>query len=227
VTRVFLFDIDGTLVLTGGSGMRALERATFELSGVEGATLHILADGKTDPLLAAEIAAALPAHHGAAPDFADRLFACYLGHLAAEVAETPRYEILPGVAAALDALDAAALPYGLATGNIEAAARIKLHRGDLWRRFPFGGYGSDSGERHELVARAISRGSEHLGRSVAADAVVVIGDTPRDIQAAHANGAKCIGVATGRYSTAELSAAGADWALETLEAFPEWLSTSP
>src|SRR6185503_6968102 len=189
--RVFLFDIDGTLVLTGGSGMRALERATFELSGVAGATAGIQADGKTDPILAAEIALALPSPVD--PEFAERLFGRYLELLALEVAETPRYQVLPGVAGALDALDAAALPYGLATGNIEAAARIKLERGDLWRRFPFGGYGSDSGERWALVARAIERGAGHLGRTVPADSVVVVGDTPRDVEAAHATGARCLG----------------------------------
>jgi phosphoglycolate phosphatase len=223
MSHVFLFDIDGTLILTGGVGMRSLERATVELTGIEGATRGIEADGKTDHLLAAEIAAALGRQ---IEDFPERLFARYLEHLAVAIAETERYVVLPGVAQALAVLDEHALPYGLATGNLKAAAEIKLARGGLWDRFPFGGFGCDGHERPRLVARAIERSAEHLGRPVAPDTVVVIGDTPRDVHAAHATGARAIGVATGSYSEAKLAAAGADWTLPTLEAFPDWVRRS-
>ena len=118
---VALFDIDGTLVLTSGAGMRALERAAVEVCGVAGATRGIQADGKTDHLLAAEIAAALPA--GTTPEgFAERLFAAYVVHLVDEVARS-QYRILPGVEVAIAAAEACVPAVGLATGNIAHAAR--------------------------------------------------------------------------------------------------------
>ena len=219
---VALFDIDGTLVLTSGAGMRALERAAVEICGVAGATRGIEADGKTDHLLAAEIAAALPP--GAVDDgFAERLFAAYVVHLVDEVARS-QYRVLPGVEVAIAAAEACVPAVGLATGNIAHAARIKLEPGDLWRRFPFGGFGCDAAERPALVGRAVERAEGRLGRTVPRDEVVVIGDTPRDVHAAHAIGARAVGVATGRYDVDALRATGADWVVETLEELPGLLA---
>jgi len=110
---------------------------------------------------------------------------------------------------------------GLATGNLEVGARIKLTRGDLWRRFPFGGFGSDAGDRAELVRVAIRRGQDRLGRTLSRAEVVVIGDTPRDVAAAHAAGAVAVAVATGGHSEAELRASGAD---ATYPSMSEWLA---
>jgi phosphoglycolate phosphatase-like HAD superfamily hydrolase len=219
---LFLFDIDGTLVGTHGAGLRALDRAFAELHGVDGGMRGIAADGKTDPLIVEEM---FHAHLGRAPGDEEYhgIIGRYLEHLTREVAETPRYTIVPGVVEALDVLTERNETIGLATGNVARGAEIKLMRGDLWRRFAFGGYGSDAGDRAALVGHAIARGEAHAGRKFARAEVVVIGDTPRDVAAAHANGAIAWGVATGPHRPDRLRAAGADVVMETLEELPGYL----
>jgi phosphoglycolate phosphatase-like HAD superfamily hydrolase len=220
---LFLFDIDGTLVLTGGAGLRALDRAFAQVMALEGACQGYQAGGMTDPLIIEEITT-LRLGRGPTPAETNAIFAAYLGFLSEEVATTTRYRIMPGVDAALDAVSARGASVGLATGNVEAGARIKLERGGLWRRFPFGGYGSDAADRGLLVRRAIERGEAHAGRRFAGHEVVVVGDTPRDVAAAHACGAFAVGVATGGDDVPALRAAGADVAFETLEELPAWLA---
>jgi phosphoglycolate phosphatase-like HAD superfamily hydrolase len=218
-----LWDIDGTLVLTGGSGSRALGRACQELHGFSDALAHVHLGGKTDPIIVDEVFQHHAGRAATVEEF-DALMARYIGYLEADVAASERYRVLPGVDAALAACTARGAVLGLASGNVEAAARIKLERGQLWHRFGFGGYGSDAGDRAVLVARAIERGERHAGRRFVGSEIVVIGDTPRDVAAAHACGAICVAVATGSFDTAALAAAGADVVLETLEAFPAWLA---
>jgi phosphoglycolate phosphatase len=215
---VFLFDIDGTLVLTGGAGLRALERAVLDLHCIEGSCAALRADGKTDRAIVAELFEL----HRVAGDV-DALLERYLVHLAEEVARTDRYEVMPGVREALDLLEGDGAIVGLATGNLVRGAEIKLTRGDLWRRFPFGGFGSDSADRAELVARAIERAEARAGRPLRREEIWVIGDTPRDVAAAHACGVRAIGVATGPHRPDALRASGADVVMETLEELPGWL----
>ncbi|MBI4511937.1 MAG: HAD family hydrolase [Deltaproteobacteria bacterium] len=220
---MFLFDIDGTLVLTGGAGARALDRAFHELLGIERAMDGIAPDGKTDPLIVLEVFAA---RLGRAPssEESDRVLGAYLRHLETEVLRADRYRIMPGALTALNLLEGQNLPVGLATGNLEQGARIKLERGGLWHRFPFGGFASDSTDRRELVARAIARGEAYAGRRVSPRDVFVVGDTPRDVDAAHGCGATAIAVATGSHSLSTLRTCGADVVMETLEEFPGWLA---
>lgn len=217
-----LFDIDGTLVLTGGSGSRALNRACLELHGISDALAHVHLGGKTDPIIVDEVFQ----HHwqraASAAEF-DALMTLYVRYLADDVAASEGYRVLPGVEAALAACAARGAVLGLASGNVEPAARIKLERGQLWHRFGFGGYGSDHGDRALLVARAIERGETHAGRRFARERVLVIGDTPRDVAAAHACGALAVAVATGSFDVPTLRACGADVVLDTLEGFPAWL----
>jgi phosphoglycolate phosphatase-like HAD superfamily hydrolase len=219
---LFLFDIDGTLVATGGAGLRALNRAFVEIHGVAEATRGIAADGKTDPILVDEMFRARLSRAPVDGEY-EALIGRYLEHLAGEVERTERYVVFPGVIRALDLLAGRGVTLGLATGNVERGAAIKLARGDLWRRFAFGGYGSDAGDRAELVARAIARGEAHAGRTFARDEVVVIGDTPRDVAAAHKNGVLAWGVATGPHRADALAASGADVVMETLEELPALL----
>ncbi len=219
---LFLFDIDGTLVATGGAGLRALDRAFAEIHGVADGMRGIAADGKTDPLIVEEMYHARLSRAPADGEY-ERLIGRYLEHLAEEVAQTARYCVFPGVEAALDLLAARGATLGLATGNVERGAAIKLARGDLWRRFAFGGYGSDASNRATLVARAIARGEAHAGRQFAREEVVVVGDTPRDVAAAHANGAVAWAVATGPHATGALRAGGAEVVMETLEELPGYL----
>ncbi len=217
---LYLFDIDGTLIGGDGSGRRAFERACHEHLGILGALEHLRLDGMTDPLILESV---FRHHHDRAPtqEEARAIFDVYVRHLEAEVA-AGLYHVKPAVHETLDLLESRGAAIGLATGNLEAGARIKLTRGDLWRRFAFGGYGSDAAERAELVRVAIRRGSEHAGRSFLRDEIWVIGDTPKDIAAAHAAGARCVAVATGWYTLDQLRDAGADAAHPTMA---EWLAT--
>jgi phosphoglycolate phosphatase len=105
---------------------------------------------------------------------------------------------------------------GLVTGNVEAAAHIKLHRARLNRFFSFGGYGSDSTDRGELTRMALQRAAVVSGGSVTPDQAFVVGDTPHDVAAAHAAGIPCVGVASHHYNAEELKAGGADWVIDSL-----------
>jgi phosphoglycolate phosphatase-like HAD superfamily hydrolase len=223
-SHLFLFDIDGTLIGGDGSGRRAFERACLDCAGIVDALEHILLDGLTDPLI---IDSVFQHHRGraASDEEANAIRTSYFGHLEREVA-AGLYHVKPAVDATLTRLEAAGATIGLATGNFETGARIKLTRGDLWRRFAFGGFGEDAPAvadgRSELVRVAIARGRERAGRDFACEHIFVIGDTPKDITAAHAAGARAVGVATGRFTVAELFTAGADDAHPTMA---EWLAT--
>jgi phosphoglycolate phosphatase-like HAD superfamily hydrolase len=215
-----LFDIDGTLIGGDGSGRRAFDRACLEVMGLAGALDHVRLDGMTDPLILELVFAK---HHGRRPTEreAQLILETYLRHLEAEVA-AGLYHIKPAVNETLDHLVMRRATIGLATGNLEAGARIKLQRGQLWQRFAFGGYGSDAAERAELVRVGIARGQKLAGRSFPREEIFVIGDTPKDVAAAHAAGATAIGVATGSFSVDELRACGADAAFDTMAG---WLAT--
>jgi phosphoglycolate phosphatase len=220
LSMLCLFDIDGTLIGGDGSGRRAFDRACSDVMGVAGALDHLLLDGMTDPLILDSV---FEKHHGRRPSLAEaqQILDTYLGHLEREVA-AGLYHVKPAVNETLDHLTKAQATIGLATGNLEAGAKIKLQRGQLWQRFAFGGYGSDAAERAELVRVGIARGQKHAGRSFDRHEIFVIGDTPKDIAAAHAAGATAIGVATGRFAVDELRAAGADAAFDTMAG---WLAT--
>jgi phosphoglycolate phosphatase len=140
-----------------------------------------------------------------------------LYYLYQTVAQSPDYRVLAGVEELLPQMLEQGYLLGLVTGNVEAAAHIKLHRARLNRFFSFGGYGSDSPDRAVLTRRAIERASEVLRRPVDPKRVLVVGDTPLDIEAAHAAGAVAVGVATGHHSEEDLHRAGADYVLGSLE----------
>lgn len=220
-----LFDIDGTLVLTGGAGVAALDRAFEEAMGVSGACDALDTGGKTDQAIVREIAGRKLGRAASAVEH-EQVMEAYLRHLADLVPASPRYRVLPGVEGAIAAAEAAGCAVGLATGNVARAARIKLERADLWRRFPFGGFGCDAEDRGELVGHGIRRGEAHAGKTYARTDVVVIGDTIRDVAAARACGAVAVAVATGSQDAATLRAAGADVVLDTLDGWPAWLAAT-
>jgi phosphoglycolate phosphatase-like HAD superfamily hydrolase len=217
---LYLFDIDGTLIGGDGAGRRAFERACAAHLGVAHALAHIRLDGMTDPLI---LDAAFAEHAGRKPTAEETraILDAYVAFLEVEMA-TCGYHVKPAVEETLGFLESRGRVIGLATGNLEAGARIKLTRGDLWRRFAFGGYGSDAGDRAELVRVAIERGTARAGRALSRDEIVVIGDTPKDVAAAHAAGARAVAVATGGHDLDELRACGADEAYPTMR---EWLAT--
>jgi phosphoglycolate phosphatase len=140
-----------------------------------------------------------------------------LEHLPEAVAASEGYKVLPGVPERLRQLSRDGHLLGIITGNGDGAAHIKLQRGDLNRWFTFGAYAAAGLDRAGIVREAVGRGEAILGQDVPNAEVHVVGDTPRDIDAAHAVGCTAIGVATGHYDAAALRAAGADHVLETLE----------
>jgi phosphoglycolate phosphatase len=218
--RAVLFDIDGTLLVTGGAGGVAWQRGFDQLYGVEADIAEHTDAGMTDPEIAAIVFREVLGREGSVEERA-KAIGCYLKHLPDAVAESSGYRVMPGVEELLDRLIDAGVLLGLVTGNIEAAAHIKLARAHLNRFFSFGGYGSDSADRTEVTKAALSRGELVSGGTLANGACISVGDTPRDVTAGHGAGIKVVGVATGSYSADQLNQAEADWAIADLTAsFP-------
>jgi phosphoglycolate phosphatase-like HAD superfamily hydrolase len=211
-----LFDIDGTLLVTGGAGGVAWQRAFEELHGIDVDIAEHTDAGMTDPEIAAIVFREAIGREGS-PKERSRAISAYLKHLPAAVAESDGYRVMPGIEQLLDRLIDSGHLLGLVTGNIEAAAHIKLARAHLNRFFSFGGYGSDSADRTEVTKAALARGELVSGGVLAEGACIAVGDTPRDIKAGHGAGIKVVGIATGSYSVDQLKSAGADWAVETVE----------
>ncbi len=218
IPTVLLFDIDGTLITTGGAGRKAMERAFDVLYQRPDALSHFRFDGMTDRAIVRQAFEKL----GLVPDPAmtEALLAKYLEFLQPEVVNTPdaTYRIHPGMSEAIAAGKKMGAAIGLGTGNIKEGARIKLQRVGIYESFGFGGFGDDHEQRPELIRRGAQRGVKHLRVPWTEARVVVIGDTPADVAAAHAIGAQCMAVATGAFTSAQLLEAGAEWAYETLAA---------
>jgi phosphoglycolate phosphatase len=214
--RILLFDIDGTLVTTGGAGAVAWRRAFEELHGIPADIGKFTDAGMTDPDVGAKTFEAVLGREPAPVELA-ALVQRRLEHLPEAVAESEGYKVLPGVPERLRQLSRDGHLLGLITGNGDGAAFIKLARGDLMRWFTFGAYAVAGIDRPGIVREAIRRGEAMLGEDVPNQGIYVIGDTPLDIQAAHAVDCTAIGVATGHYDAAALREAGADHVLETLE----------
>jgi phosphoglycolate phosphatase-like HAD superfamily hydrolase len=214
---LYLFDLDGTLMMSDGAGGRAFARACQELLGIEDALASVVLHGNTDPLILDE---ACRAKLGRAPTPREQseVLARYLEHLGGELARST-VTVLPGVADLLGRLERRGAQIGLATGNVEGGARLKLSAAGLWERFPFGGFGSDHHERGELVRVAIARAEQRAGRAIPRDEIRLIGDTPRDVAAARSAGVRAIAVATGMHDVPTLERAGADEAHATLESY--------
>jgi phosphoglycolate phosphatase-like HAD superfamily hydrolase len=216
---VYLFDVDGTLVNAAGAGRRAFERAVADrCGGLNGSLTGLRLDGMTDRLIVREALRLLGRPFDEA--FCDALLDRYVEHLATEI-HAPGYAVLPGVVEALEALRARGALVALCTGNVVAGARLKLARGGLERYFDWGasavfGFAADGEERERVVEAALRRASARLGRTVAPREALVIGDTPRDVSAAHALGVPVLAVATGRYAVDELRAAGAEHVVPSL-----------
>jgi len=220
VIRTVLFDIDGTLLVTGGAGAVAWQRAFRELHGVDADIEEHTHAGMTDPEIAAIVFREVIGRDGSEAERAEAI-AGYLSQLEDAVKESGGYRVMPGIEELLPRLVAQGVLLGLVTGNIESAAQIKLARGDLNRFFAFGGYGSDSSDRTELTKRALERGGTVAGSPLDLETTIGVGDTPRDVVACHGAGIKLVGVATGSYSVAELREADADWALADVgDGFP-------
>jgi phosphoglycolate phosphatase len=215
--KLVLFDIDGTILLTGGAGRVTMDRIYEDLFGVTSAFDGLHADGKTDPLIFAEL---LQRHAIEVDDEAAVLAEIrrrYEAGFAEAMGRSPA-SLMPGVVQVIEALHARNdVQLALLTGNLERTARIKVDHFDLGGYFPFGAYASDSAHRRDLPPVAVRRAEEHLGRAVGLGPhVIIIGDTPKDVDCALANGCTAVGVGAARYSVDDLRRAGAHHVLPDL-----------
>ena len=228
IRKLVLFDIDGTLVLTGGAGIRAMNRACEELVGHEQALAGIPVAGRTDRIILSDVVARAGQawHDGLLEELRDR----YISNLREEIERPGRTQsfeslgprggvkaVMPGIRELLDILDARDDVFlGLLTGNFGAGARIKLEHFDLWRYFRCGAFGDDAADRNALVPFALERARTCGLPDIAFTDILVVGDTPHDVACARAVGAVPVGVATGGFSVADLRASGADVVFQDL-----------
>jgi phosphoglycolate phosphatase len=213
--RVVLFDIDGTLIHTGGAGVKAFARAFSEEFGLHDGSENLKFAGRTDVSLVREF---FNLHKiDPMPDHFSRFFKVYL-HWLEKMVTSSEGGIFQGVEnwfAQINLL-AEKPAVGLLTGNIRRGAQIKLEHYKIWDRFAFGGFADDHEERDHIAAVARQGGEKHFGKSVKSDEVLVIGDTPLDVRCARAIGAKVLAVATGSYTVAQLQEYKPDWAAQDL-----------
>ena len=214
---LILFDIDGTLVLTGRAGWRAMNRACQDIVQADDAMANVEFAGRTDWSILADIMA----KYGRSldPDLLADLRDRYVRHLAEEIQHrgTGVKDVMPGIRPLLDDLQQREdTALALVTGNFLEGARIKLEYFDLWRYFPCGAFGGDASNRNDLVPIALSRARESGIVNGDPSKVLVVGDTPNDVECALVVGATPVGVATGSYSMDDLRAAGAEIVFENL-----------
>ncbi len=208
--KLVLFDIDGTLLWTDGAGRRAITTALLEVFGCAGPMDHRF-DGKTDPQIVHEMMQ-IAGFDGVEIDRRlPALMELYFAELDRELgAADESLHVFDGVIELLDALDDRTdIVLGLLTGNLRRGAELKLDRSGIgFERFRIGAFGCDNMSRPELPAIAQRRAREELGLHLRGRDIVVIGDTPADLQCGSGIGALAIGVATGRYDADELRAHG-------------------
>lgn len=216
--KLVLFDIDGTLLWTDGAGRRAIQAALLAEMGTAGPIESYRFDGKTDPQIIHELLDAVGHPQARSREHVELVCRRYVTLLAGELAASPaRSRVYPGVVELLDLIERRRdTLLGLLTGNVAEGASLKLRAVGLEpARFRVGAFGSDAAERPHLPAIAAERAATLMGRPVAGDDLVIIGDTPADVTCGASLGARAIGVGTGSYSAADLLAAGAYAAFES------------
>lgn len=212
---ILLFDIDGTLIRTGGAGKAAVEDSLRAAFGITDIRDEVSYSGRTDRAILADVLTV----HGLEPTPAnlERFAATYLDLLPARLREIDG-TVCQGVPELLTRLHVRpGVRLGLLTGNVRRGAESKLTHYGLWDYFRFGGFGDGVSCRNDVAQAAVRDAERHLGQSVNPADVWVIGDTPHDITCARAIGANVIAVATGWTPATDLHAAGADLVLESLE----------
>ncbi len=208
--KLILFDLDWTLIYTGGAGLRALNYAFEQQFQIPEAMKSVNPDGKTDPAICREM---IRVHFEREPNAEEIKTLCrgYLDRLKVEVPNATGYRILPGIPGLLKALEQQPdVLMGLGTGNLQEGAGIKLSRADLGRYFKFGGFGSDAEERPQVLRVGVQRGTTLGGHAFAPRDVIVVGDNIRDVQAGQAIGATTVAVASGPMSYEELGKTSPD-----------------
>lgn len=217
MAKLVLFDIDGTLVLTGGAGLRAMNRAGKTVLGAANILDGVPVAGRTDWSILHDALARIG--HSLDDDLFARLKETYVGYLREEIVHpgTGTKAVMPGIAELLPALRSRDdMILALLTGNFAEGARIKLEHFDLWHYFECGAFGDDAADRNALVPFAVERAVGCGYPAVAYEDVFVIGDTPHDVACARAVGAVAVAVATGGYEVNALRATGAPHVFEDL-----------
>lgn len=219
--ELVLFDIDGTLVDTGGAGARSWEWAFEQLFTHPGVDIGKYSkSGMTDPVIARHVFQEVMRREPRDRELVE-LMGSYMAVVPDFVAASERYTVLEGVPELLERLTREGVLLGITSGGLEPVAHAKLGRGQLNRFFGLGGYGSDSEDRIALTRTAIERGEKRLGRRLEPEQIAVVGDTPLDVDAAEGVGVVSVAVASGRYTIEQLQEAGADHVLASLaEPFP-------
>jgi phosphoglycolate phosphatase len=214
--KLILFDIDGTLIVSGGAGARAMTRAFEQTWGLTDALRHVDVAGRTDNIIMEDALRATG--HVAEGEVLERFKRVYCDFLREELRSgygaghgnstgngRPKC-VLPGIEALLDALVARPdVSLALLTGNFPESAEIKLRHFDLWRYFEWGVFGNEATDRHDLLPIAIQRHLDRGAPSIDPAHVIIVGDTPHDVSCAHRGGAKAIAVATGNFTLDALS----------------------
>jgi phosphoglycolate phosphatase-like HAD superfamily hydrolase len=217
MTRLVLFDIDGTLVRTGGAGMKAFAKVFATEFNAHNGTEHLRFAGRTDVSLVREFFTLnhIPPIRENLARFFDR-YVFWLDHILAQ-SET---EACPGIWPFLRALQSLPEPplLGLLTGNIQLGAEIKLRHFNLWQEFVTGAFADDHEDRDQIAHVALQRGARVLGAQITGHQVVVVGDTALDIRCGRAIGAKVLAVATGGHELDHLKSHAPDWAVPDLTA---------
>ena len=219
--KLVLFDIDGTLLTSGGAGERALRRGFRERFGIDDDLARVEIAGRTDSGIARRM---LAAHD--LPETPENLTAFFDGYLHFLAHELPGSQggLLPGIVGLLEALQPRPdIVLALLTGNLERGAKLKLIHYGVWHYFEFGAYADDHHDRDQLGHFARTRAREKHGIDFPLDQVFVLGDTPHDISCARAIGAKAIAIATGKFSRAELGALAPDYLFDDLADVPKVL----
>lgn len=213
--KLLLFDIDGTLIDTGGAGSRSLNISFEELFSIKDAFKDITMAGKTDIQIMKE---GIFKHNlPYSEDILSKIVDTYIKNLSIEIRNNNKH-LKPGIINLLDTLSKNNGDYalGLLTGNIERGARIKLEPFGLNRYFSTGAFGSDHEDRNKLLPIAVERYIRIAGKNIDYKDCIIIGDTPRDVQCAKPYGARCVAVSTGPYSYSSLLETGADFVMKDL-----------
>ncbi len=211
-----LFDIDQTLLHTGGAGSRALKLAAEEVLGGPVDLDGMLYAGRTDLLLISEVIQRAGRNPNDHPDLINAIKLAFFRYLPATLEESTKGRLMPGVPAVLDLLSQNGACLGLCTGNFRYSAFLKLSHFRLADYFTEGGFGDLYPDRADIARDAVRRCSRRFNLSLPADRVVLVGDTPEDIRAGKAIGARTVAVATGIFDEDTLRAAGADLVLPDL-----------
>jgi phosphoglycolate phosphatase-like HAD superfamily hydrolase len=203
--KLLLWDIDGTLIVSHGAGVRAMERAIVARFGIKGDLSRVDWAGRTDTWITGEVLrqVGLPD----TPENRHSYLEAYLAELPRELREGPPGQVLPGILELLEHYHGhPEVAQGLLTGNLRKGAEFKLTHFRVWHYFEFGAFADDSPLRNDLGPHALRRAREHHDVAFAPENTFIIGDTPRDIECGKVIGARTIAVATGKFSLAELQA---------------------